>query len=564
MNDSDVLIPSQYILNPPLQYLLERINAFAGSELVILGGDFNTTPRDPLYSLITTGTDISASLEASYARLMGPGTRFLCDVTLLKLCKWLRLLGIDAKMETEESHAARTKKPASRNGSKKGNVKSCKQDFNLLFDMARSEKRVLLTSSKSTRERASCPQSHYISTHDFEEALTSVVIKFKLDIREENFLTVCSLCGGQIETLDVVKSRLGDAFSPPGFDNNIMPPQMEMEMEAAKEKEAVAVAGSEKVVLPTAFSSTSVARRGDVTATARTAGGRRDKDINYEEEETSTSPNNPAYIPTDRPVFACSICHQLYWWNDRSDSSPARAMRVAKKLFDVINEKTGGGGSCAAGGEGAFATVPRHLKHETQQHAGHMSATLYAQGVDEGSDAAALKAHESELTMRFHARNEAVMRKDKELGAGAGAGAGGAAADAGADSAERKGDTNTACRPFVSAFAAVYGREPKTTNWTTSFMDTLDYVFVRAGGGEGGEKQRTPSVAALVAGLIPRMEVNSVAGEEEPAAAGNCNGEREEEREGLGSGWVVESKPQPSEQWPSDHFVVRTELLLSL
>jgi len=41
-------------------------------------------------------------------------------------------------------------------------------------------------------------------------------------------------------------------------------------------------------------------------------------------------------LPTDRPLFACVECKQPYWWNSKESSSPARAMRMAEKLYKTV------------------------------------------------------------------------------------------------------------------------------------------------------------------------------------------------------------------------------------
>ena len=61
------------------------------------------------------------------------------------------------------------------------------------------------------------------------------------------------------------------------------------------------------------------------------------------EECTHSDPrvsNNSAVPPTDRDVFICKQCYQPYWWNERETSTPARAMKMADKLFNAIQEST--------------------------------------------------------------------------------------------------------------------------------------------------------------------------------------------------------------------------------
>lgn len=61
------------------------------------------------------------------------------------------------------------------------------------------------------------------------------------------------------------------------------------------------------------------------------------------EECTHSDPrvsNNSAVPPTDRSVFICKQCYQPYWWNERETSTPARAMKMADKLFNAIQDST--------------------------------------------------------------------------------------------------------------------------------------------------------------------------------------------------------------------------------
>ena len=61
------------------------------------------------------------------------------------------------------------------------------------------------------------------------------------------------------------------------------------------------------------------------------------------EECTHSDPrvsNNSAVPPTDRDVFICKQCYQPYWWNERETSTPARAMKMADKLFNAIQDST--------------------------------------------------------------------------------------------------------------------------------------------------------------------------------------------------------------------------------
>lgn len=46
-------------------------------------------------------------------------------------------------------------------------------------------------------------------------------------------------------------------------------------------------------------------------------------------------------MPTDREVFACVHCAHPYWWNDEENSSPAKALRKAEELYQMIASALG-------------------------------------------------------------------------------------------------------------------------------------------------------------------------------------------------------------------------------
>lgn len=41
-------------------------------------------------------------------------------------------------------------------------------------------------------------------------------------------------------------------------------------------------------------------------------------------------------MPSDREVYACVHCAHPYWWNDEENSSPAKALRKAEELYQMI------------------------------------------------------------------------------------------------------------------------------------------------------------------------------------------------------------------------------------
>jgi uncharacterized protein with PIN domain len=66
------------------------------------------------------------------------------------------------------------------------------------FQRARSEKRIILTTSKTLRERANCPHSLLIAHGDMKRSLVDLYVEYRLPLNIMNFLTVCIKCGDDI------------------------------------------------------------------------------------------------------------------------------------------------------------------------------------------------------------------------------------------------------------------------------------------------------------------------------------------------------------------------------
>lgn len=120
-------------------YLLDRIHNFRSTHQsrirgsphsgpstrgisIVLGGDFNSTPDSELYRIFTSLFSTCACVydlsienrpgDASIAERYlvgsyfgGPDTKFLCDPSLSKLCRWLRVLGLNAALYTPPAKA---------------------------------------------------------------------------------------------------------------------------------------------------------------------------------------------------------------------------------------------------------------------------------------------------------------------------------------------------------------------------------------------------------------------------------------------------------------------------
>jgi uncharacterized protein with PIN domain len=262
-------------------YILQRVWAFRdGDEIpIVLTGDFNTLPNDPVYAGITQPHSIAALAntlrELKYGgEMYGPRTRFLCDASLTKLCKWLRVLGVNVALDawdngvpassskhknkakwqwsctpeatgtgvlpsnhgtnvpgSEPSIAAESadgaQEPAatgtepSTPGPADGATTATDQSYaarvssiNAFFARAEREKRVILTTSKTLRERASCPRNFYVNPQALEQGLIVIATQFGLELSRERFLTVCGKCGDEVEEVSAQDARLKDRYLP--------------------------------------------------------------------------------------------------------------------------------------------------------------------------------------------------------------------------------------------------------------------------------------------------------------------------------------------------------------
>ena len=152
---------------------------------IILCGDFNSQPKSSVHQYLTTGTvnakaiapwyvlsrqrppssETEKTIEHESAKESNPeeeitsqlneldissleststSVRYILDFTLNRFCRWLRILGVDAALETEEEERQRTKE---------GNI--------MIFQRCRDEGRSLVTtSSKLLSRKGKTPQKN--------------------------------------------------------------------------------------------------------------------------------------------------------------------------------------------------------------------------------------------------------------------------------------------------------------------------------------------------------------------------------------------------------------------
>lgn len=79
--------------------------------------------------------------------------------------------------------------------------------------------RIIVTSSRSMIERAACPEAFYVETRDLTKALVDLCLRYEMQLTEENLLTVCGKCGGDIVAYE--KSTAPESTVWPGDKDKI-------------------------------------------------------------------------------------------------------------------------------------------------------------------------------------------------------------------------------------------------------------------------------------------------------------------------------------------------------
>mmetsp|Transcript_9082 Transcript_9082/g.13425 ORF Transcript_9082/g.13425 Transcript_9082/m.13425 type:complete len:724 (-) Transcript_9082:30-2201(-) len=121
-----------------------------------------------------------------------PKVRYLLDFTLNRLCRWLRIFGIDAALETNEEERQRTK------GSRV-----------VLFERCRAERRTLVTTSNKLILRKDCPPGAYlINARDLESSLAHMLLTHGIVLEPSRFLTHCTVCNGSITEVTCTQTKI--------------------------------------------------------------------------------------------------------------------------------------------------------------------------------------------------------------------------------------------------------------------------------------------------------------------------------------------------------------------
>jgi uncharacterized protein with PIN domain len=116
--------------------------------------------------------------------------RYMLDATLNKLCRWLRILGQDVALETEEEERRRTAD---------GDM--------VVFQRCRDERRTFVTTSTRLMQRRDCPPGTYCISPVFlptmETAMVHMLLNHGVVLEPDKFLSRCVVCNGKIcEILD--------------------------------------------------------------------------------------------------------------------------------------------------------------------------------------------------------------------------------------------------------------------------------------------------------------------------------------------------------------------------
>lgn len=347
-------------------YLKKKVLEFADSLPMIVCGDFNSFPDSSTINIVSGGKqkmekgnvysfsedkNVEAKQQIIYK---GNDTKFICDDSLNKLCRRMRLLGIDCALETEESKILRT-------SSKRG----CKQNYQLLFNQALEERRVILTTSRIMREISSCPQSMMINTRNLDQALLEICEEYEIELKPDRFLTVCGKCGGSIDFLNKDDHK------------------------------------NTKITLP----------------------------------------------DDDRPIYACNICKQPYWWSESKNSSPVRAMAKATEIYDTFSKA-----------RNTLLNLQNISKIESNVDLESLDAKFKRRD-DTMKDMLTIKTKENIENSIDEIDNElkSLIITDNYV----------------ADSANKIDD-----KELLSTFYVYNGKHPEFTNWLNDFKGVLDYIYV--------------------------------------------------------------------------------------
>lgn len=200
-------------------YAMVRTHAFAEGDPIVFCGDLNSKPHGPVHEYLTRGTvnaklvapwynnprrdDETATTDVAVKPMVSvgddivdqfdglqiqdtrPPIQYMLDFTLNRFSRWLRILGVDAALETDQEEIQRTKhgKPE-------------------IFDRCRSEGRTLITTSSKLMLRKDCPPGAYLinpkTLGNLEASLVHLLLSHGVVLEPQSFLSRCVVCNGNI------------------------------------------------------------------------------------------------------------------------------------------------------------------------------------------------------------------------------------------------------------------------------------------------------------------------------------------------------------------------------
>ena len=201
-------------------YAVERTRSFANGDPIVFCGDLNSQPGGPVHEYLTRGKvnakttapwysnnqrrdddgvtssigdpakatqmdQVLEQLDALDIVDADPQIKYILDFTLNRLTRWLRILGVDAALETDQEEIQRTKH----------------SNF-AIFDRCRAEGRALITTSSKLILRKDCPPGAYLISPKtlgaLEAALVHLLLSHGVVLEPQNFLSRCVVCNGGI------------------------------------------------------------------------------------------------------------------------------------------------------------------------------------------------------------------------------------------------------------------------------------------------------------------------------------------------------------------------------
>ena len=254
--------------------------------LTVAAGDFNSTPTSSVYKLFSKG------IMPERRRFK----KFVCDVNLRQLCRWMRSLGIDVEFTDINPYLDHN---------------NIHYDTGEFFERLKKEERILLTTSHHVTERRGCPGCMLLLPKKDEghQIFQRVIDVYGITLDESMFYKRCVLCNTFIEPID----------------------RAALKRTVRKQSELQDNGRAKMLQLEGAIPGTNVVLRTDKV-----------KDRLYKEVDQEI----PVEIfNSEEPLYQCSGCKQVYWWGDLSVKKGASALRAEKlvttlaRLAKEVNEK---------------------------------------------------------------------------------------------------------------------------------------------------------------------------------------------------------------------------------